>query len=137
MPYLTPFSSVMRWTKSVESPRNVVLHGSMVIVGLPDAEALSLVEEVTLVVDDLDGVRGWVSVFSIVMVGVSSFEVEYDCVGVAVDENDIENVRMSVWVSVDSTERDREGVVEEDDDIGILELELPVLEGDLLCVAEA
>jgi hypothetical protein len=78
IPYLTPFRSVMRRIKSVESPRNVVLHGSMVIVGLSvsdllfemdwvvekvsvglsDAEALSLVEEVTLVVDDLDGVRG-------------------------------------------------------------------------------
>jgi hypothetical protein len=78
IPYLTPFSSVMRRIKSVGSPRNVALHGSMVTVGLSvtdllfemdwvvekvsvglsDAEALSLLEEVTLVVDDLDGVRG-------------------------------------------------------------------------------
>jgi hypothetical protein len=76
IPYLTVFSNVMRRTKSVESPRNVVLHGSIVIVGLSDGVALSLAEEVTLVVDDIDGVNSWVSVFSIVMVGVSSFEVE-------------------------------------------------------------
>jgi hypothetical protein len=94
IPYLTPFRSEMRRTKSVESPRNVVLHGSMVIVGLSvsdslleldwvveevrdmlsDTLALRLAERVSLGVDELDFVRGLVKVFSAVFVTVTPCE---------------------------------------------------------------
>jgi hypothetical protein len=77
-----------------------------------------------------------VSVFSIVMVGVSSFEVEYDCVRVAVDENDSEKVGVADRVSVDSDEREGDEVAEEENTSVALKLELLVLKEDLLSVAK-
>jgi hypothetical protein len=77
-----------------------------------------------------------VCVFSIVIVGVSAFEVEYDCVRVAVDESGIEKVGVAERVSVDTDEGERDEVAEKENTSVALKLELLVLEEFLVSVAE-